>query len=91
MGTRNWLLAIVVVGSLAAGVVGQGGIGAEIKSATADRGRNEHLAGWFTDDKCSYGGMSTVHKQCAIKCWQQGQKMLFITDSPQSQVFVVGI
>ncbi len=33
--------------------------------------------GWITDAKCGAGGAKAEHKECALKCAEGGQKLVF--------------
>ena len=34
--------------------------------------------GWISDAKCGAGGAKEAHKECALKCAEGGQKLVFV-------------
>jgi hypothetical protein len=39
------------------------------------------FTGWITDELCGVRGAMESHKECAIKCWKQGRKLVFYSEA----------
>ena len=39
--------------------------------------------GWITDSKCGAKGANAAHKECALKCAQGGEKLVFYNSADQ--------
>ncbi len=47
------------------------------------------MKGWISDSKCGANGAKAGHEDCAKKCVQMGEKLVFVPDGKDSKVLQI--